>query len=474
MSKGERRWVWGWIAACLALSTLPYLYAWSLVAGTPRWFVGVIHYPDDVYVYLAWMRQAAEGHFLFVNRFDLEPQRGLFVNLLFWVLGAFAGVTHVPLIAVFHLSRLVLGAVFLRVTYSLIRELLISPGPETPEDESPPLLRAQRRAAFLLVCFSAGLGFLFERKVRASPVDAWQTEANSFLSLYQNPLFLAGLSLMVGILLLMLRAERQDRGRPAAGAGLLGLLLANVHSYDILTIWAVWTGVAVLSLLPAWRARGAKASRAGRTLGRLGLLYAIAAPAVIYQAWLLSIERSFRLRALVPTQPAAVWWYLLGLGLLVPLACVGLWRLTAARSVPRDPAREQDATPPPPECPAATLLLPVWALVQLGLPYVPVSFSRKLVMGVHPPFAILAGVGLTYLAARALRIPWSAGGLDRGRQRSLSLVLALGVLATTPTLATWFRRALADIETNTCEGMSRLFFEGAEGDALNWLSQQPA
>ena len=52
----------------------------------------------------------------------------------------------------------------------------------------------------LVICFSAGLGWipgLWETGSLGGPVDKWQPEAITFLSLYIFPLFIVSLLLMI-------------------------------------------------------------------------------------------------------------------------------------------------------------------------------------------------------------------------------------------------------------------------------------
>src|SRR6516165_4118116 len=62
MTTAERRWCWVRAALVMALTMVPYLWCWR---HTPpgRQFCWVLYGRDDHAVYMAWMRQAAEGRF---------------------------------------------------------------------------------------------------------------------------------------------------------------------------------------------------------------------------------------------------------------------------------------------------------------------------------------------------------------------------------------------------------------------------
>ncbi|MBW3622425.1 MAG: hypothetical protein KY468_03335 [Armatimonadetes bacterium] len=415
----EARWAWYWALLTLFLASLPYLFA-LLVAVPHQFFIGVIQHSDDAYVYLSWMRQAMEGQATFLNRFTTEPQPGGFFNVYFLLLGNFSRFTGIPLLVTFHLARVGFGLAFLIRAYRLLRRLFA--------DEN------ERKAAFLLLCFSSGLGWLFPRAWMASPTDLWQAEANTFISLYLNPLFAVSLWLMV-LIFESLWAARQT-GRIASGlvAGIAALFLANIHSYDILTVWAVWA-VFLQALLLADR------SLSGRDVRAALLLILLPIPAVLHQYLFFLHNPLFRKRALVETLSPGLHWYLLGLGLLIPLGFAGAWVLRK---------KTEKVSP-------TLLFLMTWAVVGLAVAYLPLSFQRKLVMGSHIPWAFLSGVGLVYLANH-FRISWKAA-------------VAAGVLLTSLTQFRWFYLSMQYIQVNNTESNARIFLSPAEISAIRWLSR---
>ncbi|HLB77720.1 MAG TPA: hypothetical protein VJO72_11855, partial [Candidatus Dormibacteraeota bacterium] len=363
----ERRWAWGWALAAMAVASLPYLF---LLGVTPpgRVFWGFVNNPDDHCVYLAWMRQVADGHFFVQNLFTGDRQSGRSINLFFWALGTLARFTHLPLALVYHLARFGFGAFLLVLVYHLAALLT--------ED------RLSRRAAFGFVALSSGLGWLMWPGPGDSPpgvpADTWQPEAITFLSLYANALFCASMAAMVGIFLGLLHAQRAGKYRPAVGVGLLLFLLGNFHSYDAITVAAVWAGYLLVTGLASRRVPVSE-------LRQAAVASAIGLPAILYQYYLLRTDPVFQARAAVPTPSPALWYYLLGYGFLIPLAVLGAWRLIALGSARRP-----------------GLLFPiVWAVVGFAAIYIPVSFQRKLAEGLHLPIAILAAIGAVEIARRA-------------------------------------------------------------------------
>ncbi|MGC8833046.1 MAG: hypothetical protein ACP5R4_03245, partial [Armatimonadota bacterium] len=378
-------------------------------------------YPDDAYVYMSWMRQAAEGSVLLDNLFTTDPHPGRFFNLLFLILGWFAKVTGLSVLGVFHTARVVFGFCFLITTYAVLRTM-IRPLPA-------------RKVGYLLVCFSSGVGWLFARRVPNSPIDLWQTEAVSFLCIYQNPLFLAALTAMLLTFLLAFKGVESGKLRWWIAAGVPAGLLANFHSYDIIQLLGTLTCYLILRWLALKKAAPAE------LLG-LAVAAAFSAPGVAYQLRLYQTDPVFRARALVPTGSAHPMYVLLGYGLLVPLLVFG-----AAALVRRADTKERDAL----------RFLTVWSAVPILLSYIPVSFQRKILMGAHIPISMLAGVGVEYLREKS--------------RLSITTAAGLAVLLTCFTNLRWMHQAVSNIQNNQTESGQRIFLTPQEMEALRWLNK---
>ncbi len=182
--KSSYRWPVIISAITMVLTMIPYLIGQSFAES--RRFMWLGYNLDDSCVYLSWMRQAADGSWRALNLFTTDNQHGMLINPLFLLLGKFASISHIPLIGVYHGARILFGFGMLISVWSLLLNVL---------KES----RA-RYLAFLFVCFSSGVGWFplwWETSPILTPVDIWQPEAITFLSLYLSPLFAFALMLQV-------------------------------------------------------------------------------------------------------------------------------------------------------------------------------------------------------------------------------------------------------------------------------------
>ncbi len=422
---------WVLIFAVVLFTLLPYLFGAWLSLG--RKYFWINHNIDDNCVYLAWIRQAWEGHFFFENRFTTDPQPRLSTNLFFWAIGTIARWTGLPVLFLFHTARMGLGIVWLWTFWLLIKRLL-------PE-------RA-RMPALWLACVSAGLGWLFWRDVGIrAPIDTWQVEAFTFLSLYLNPLFVVGTLLMTACIYDLWHAVQECRWKYAVRAGVWALLLGNIHSYDVVQIAGAWLVFLVLSTL-LQRHVDRRRWLMALTTGIIGL------PTVAYQYWLYRVDPIFRHRADVPTSAPPVWHVLAGYAPLLVLALVAVVILVRERR-----HREE-----------SFLFLLCWAIVGVGLQYLPrifalvgihlpMNFERKMVMGAHLPLCALAGWGL-WLLVRHLPA------------RRALLVTAVVIALTTPSNIRWLIRDAQNLIRNMANtGMHRAYMEPEEWQAIQWLAQ---
>ncbi len=451
---------WPILIALLAmLSTMiPYFIGASQSDG--RQFMWLGYNLDDSCVYLSWMRQAAEGSTHAYNLFTTEPQRGMALNPLFLVLGGFVGLTHLPLIGVYHGARILFGFLLLLLVWKFIR-LTVAP------------LRAQM-LAFLLVCFSSGLGwipFWWSDNPIQTPVDKWQPEAITYLSLYLSPLFCCAMALQVAILIFLYLGICRNQMRYAVGAGLCGLLLGLIHSYDVVSLAAVWSVfLLALTILPSGRKRAAKI---GLWLQAFvaGLL---TAPTVLYIGLQLLSDPVFRARAEVKTLSPAPIWIFAGYGVPLILAVLGALLLMKRAVVAMRQYMESSSDgqqPPITQAElqsaawttrhSASLILIVWTVMNFLVCYIPTSIQRKLLQGTHFPIAILAGVGAVWLFNRYF--PRAARWHRVGAAMLVTFLCSLTNLL-------FILRDISNYDNNRSQTqLQRTYLQPGELEALEWV-----
>lgn len=431
----ERDFVIGMIALVLALTTLPHLFGYAVAKAGYR-FIGTAYNIDDYLVYLSWLQQTSHGAFYIRNLFTTDHQPALLFNFLLSFLGWMVRVTHWAPQTAIEVTRIGGAIVLLTLIYRFFRYCI-------PEN------RAARLTAFAFVCFSNGFGWVVWRiwandnHFLHAPIDAYQPEAFTFTSIYDNVLFVIATIFIVGVLYGLLLSLRTGKMRYAVIAGLCGFILGDIHSYDVLHVSAAW-GL----FLVVWTIL-----RHGRGVGPIWLRSIVAlALTLITTLWVYYVFQTnavFKSRAESPTLSSPFYYYMAGYGIVFIFAIVAavlLWR------------RRQDAKIVPgstdPDAPtgietllaresgwadrASLLLVWCWAIAGLSVIYLPFQFQRKMLMGVHIPLCLLAG--------------WGAAVLMRRLSKSARIAtLALLVAATFPSNAFLIRRDMVHMTHNRSE-----------------------
>jgi arabinosyltransferase C len=447
-------------AAAGAAALLPFIVglAAGVSAGGPSLYQGTA--VDDQMVYAAWMTQAGEGRLLFDNRFAVDAQPGLTINLYFLVLGWIGRLIGVP--EALALAKPVFAVLLVLLLARLIRRIGLS--------------RYASKLALGLAVWGGGIGFIGwqqfgqvapEGSMARSlfgpflPVDVWQTEALALPSMIVNGLFSASLCLIIGILLCVMEARRS--WKPALPGAAMMLVLMNIHSYDVALLGLVLLGGLVGAI-----------SRAGRVewgwVGRTLVISLGAAPAVGWFLYVLANDPVFQARAATLTYSPKPMQVIFGILPALSLAMAGIWvrgrqtpirrwslgilggslLVAAIATSGADPgqgfvigwagwaawiaATLAGLALNRPNMPERALMAS-WAWMGLAAPYLPMLFQRKLLMGIAIPWALLAAWGAAGWIERRTK--------DR-RNAASAAVLAIAGLSS----LFWLQRELLFIRSN--------------------------
>ncbi len=200
----------------------------------------------DPHAYLSWVAQARDGDLLFRVLFTEEPCAARLFHPLFLAMGLVARATNLPLMAVFHGSRVLLGAVLLLLLARFFERRAASHG-----------------AAFFALLYAAlgsGLGWIFVRPAATAmnlPVDLWMPEAILFLTILESPLNLAALVAAVALIERICPAGTPDPNAVVATRALglrryiapllLTLFLGLTHPFEIISVAAIAATTALLA-----------------------------------------------------------------------------------------------------------------------------------------------------------------------------------------------------------------------------------
>ena len=361
----------GWILAALTLSLIPTILAYS-AAPSGTVFTGFLLNPLDGFSYLAKMKQGADGSWLFSLPYAAEPGPGTFLFVYHLLLGNLSRWTGISTIVVFHTVRVIAaGAMFLLV-YVLFQVALTESG--------------ARRSALLLTLFGSGLGWLTVTLFDLQPSDLMIPESIPFLIAYGNAHFpLAAAALLGGILVMLLLQDRPGL-RLALALG-CGTSIGAVLPFSALSLFAAGFTWYLWEANLHFRENGSSALKqwALPNLTPILGLVAGAAPWLLYDFWVSRahpVISAWNIQNQTLSPPPLN--YLLGYGLVLILAFVGIWRTK--------PAQTKEGR-----------LLLSWLFTGIILLYIPVPFQRRLSLGLFFPMAALAGLGWHSLTSKLSR-----------------------------------------------------------------------
>jgi hypothetical protein len=271
--------------------------------------------------------------------------------------------------------------------------------------------QVMRRLSFFLVAVGGGLGWLWVLiggpfELGAMPTDLWVPDASAFLTMITFPHLAVAQALVLWVAICGLQLIHAPGWRRTLTAGLLGLLLSLVHPYSLPVVLGL---LGVYWAVRAWRIR----RPSWVPLLQLATVGLAAAPYLAYSYLLFAGNPVFHSwQAQNRIESPAPLHYLLGFGLLGPLALIGLLS-------PRPLRRWRDDG-----------FLMLWVvLIPVGL-YIPSNLQRRFLDGYQAVLVLAAVTGLIVVLHRVpcgwrSRLMWLVGGISV----LTNLVLLIGFLA---------------------------------------------
>ena len=350
----------------ILITSLPYLYAYFM--ASPGLVYNGLHAlsPGDIPVYYSYIDQIKSGDFLVKDLFTNEPQTIGTFNVWWTLVGLLAKIFDLSPILVFQLARVLMIPVFVFVAYAFISYFFSE--------------AKKRKLCLLFLLFSSGLGFYLAGNVSLNnfrseaiywwPIDLWLTEANTFNTLYQTSHFIASITLMISIFLLMLLAFGKNKFSYAVISGILALFYFNFHPYYLPVIFGA-LGLYLLVLMIQ------ENKFLWKRAGYLITVFIISLPAIIYHVWLIQNSEVIARRALQNvTLISPIFFVFMGYGFLWLGFLLGLFFLVKNKKLDN-----------------RFLFLLIWFLVNIVLIYSPFPFHSRYTQGLHIILVIFTVVG---------------------------------------------------------------------------------
>ena len=222
------RWNFGIAVLVTIIITLPYLLGFIFENDEVR-FNGFLLNPIDGSSYLAKMEEGRQGSWLFHFRYSPETVNGAPYYFLYIFLGHVAGLFNLDNILIFHIARILFSWLLLFILNKVVHVIF----------SAKPWLAV---LTFAWLTISGGMGWLLLGS-GTLPGDLWVAEAYPFLSMFSNPHFPAGISLLLSAFLIY---SYRNSLISVILLSFISLLLSIVFPF------AVIIGIVSLGLLTFW------------------------------------------------------------------------------------------------------------------------------------------------------------------------------------------------------------------------------
>jgi hypothetical protein len=431
MRRFRSEWLPPILASLVVLAITEWPYAAARRAAAPdQVFDGLIAYPGEIHAYLSFVRQAAEGRWLFENRYAPESHAPVFFNLE-WLLAGWA----TRWLGDEEALVLWRGAGVVVLTFGFWRL-------------SAKMLRGSDRALALAVfCLGGGSGWLFRAVATCGFLGPISPEflallhvdlvwgVHPFVQMLQNPHFSFPHGLVLLSLGALIAAEETARTSLYAAAGALAFCACASRPYEIAAF------IALVALLHVSSGAVTDLRRfAQRVLFLLVLSPAAVSPLVLL--WHPSF-RTWSAQGVLPPLPLLGYLILMGL----PALALGL-RIARERRLPWG-------------TPAERVLL-LWAatvvlLAQAGQISSKLGYSGQVVITCMGPLVLLS-------------LPLLTGGHDHARSPRRRFWTAVAVVAISlPSSAVLLSERAREAPTDPA-----LFVTKGESLAWSWLAREVA
>lgn len=410
------------IVVLLAVTSVPYVYGmWS--APADRVYTGLMYDVPDHAQYWSWVT-ASQRSFFISNTMTPEPNPPVFINPMMWLLARVQMLLGLSFPALFQVWRVLATVALVPAVLSFVRVFVVDP--------------VRRPAALLIATLGAGLGWtLILVKTLTGSADApwpqtlYTVEPNTFWALLSYPYLSLAHALMLGVFIGAWLAWREQRVGGYLLAAVSACALSGSHAYDLITVYAVLGGF----LMVHW-AQTRQCPM--RLAGVVVLVGAASGPTALYYQQLTSHDPLWR-AILAQYSNAGVWTpalYQLPVLMGIPLVLAGASVVTTGWTDQRR-------------------FLATWAVISLGLIYLPVVYQIKLLSGWQFPLALLAADAWHDAVAPAL-------GRRAFQVATVSAFIAL-VVGTNAYLFAW---RFVELRRHSAP----YYLHRDEADALAWLA----
>ncbi len=357
--------------ALFAESSVPYFYAEKKCLPGDK-FLGQIIYTPDQNMYFSFIRQARDGHFVFNNRLTYIPNKPVFVNLQFWLVGTIQRVTGLSENGIYYVWRY-MGILLLTIGIFLLARIVLP----TPR---------QVFACVALLLFTGGFGFVFALLNSAHIIGLEAAHAGildmklgilPFQQAMTNPNFSFPHGLILIAYAFFLLGEQKNSRKHYMWSGIFFCIIGLVRPYDILPPFVVFPVYLIIT-------NGRFKFQLKQLLVKLLPLFMLV-PVLLYNFWLFKVNDIFKywsMQGLNANSIPSVPLHFLAYGI------VGILAIVRVAQLKTNPLNRIDKF-------LLTWFLLTFILIQLGKYFPVIGWSPQIGVYLAVPLALL-GCSIKY------------------------------------------------------------------------------
>ncbi len=345
ISKKEYLFLFIWSFILIGLVLFLYGYGFLNTPENKQFMHLILPSFGDHNSYLAFIKQASEGHLLFQDLYTTEPQSRLYFNPAYLTIGLFNYLFKIPVIISWYFFIIISNFFLLFSLYYFIAYFVKKID--------------QRILIFIFLTLGAGFGWL----LGIDAADIMLAETTIFQVLFWPFLWSLALGLLVWIFLFAIQSFEENNFNKSIYAGILLLVLALAHSYDVLMAYTI-LGAYILFFTNFFE-----------NFKKIIAIFLPSVFVVIYNLLILIFDPVLAIHSQVPMWSPPPVNYIAGFGIIFFL---GLWGLKIIMK-----NREKKY-----------YFLVLWLILGFLLLYFPVPFQRRLILGLEVPLVIIASRGL--------------------------------------------------------------------------------
>ncbi|EKD49166.1 MAG: hypothetical protein ACD_63C00248G0001 [uncultured bacterium] len=438
-SKKEIKFLLITIVVTMIIVSVPSIYG---LLTTPDHFIYTPNYnraTGDTYVYLSMIEETRQGNVTFHNLFTSEDHKPVLVNPFWLSVGFWSRTLSINPLFLIQAAKIILIPFTLSLIY-ITTSIFIKK-------------RSTRMLSLLMTLGVSGFGYAYYRffkpdiipnvftiKFYSTPTDIWLSEAYAMHSFYSSPHFQASICFLLLVFIFFMLGVEAANKKYIIISGILGLVLAFFHPYEIIYIYFIFAAFIFIKFLSS---KKNFFEAAKKYVSFFAIMFGISIPGLLYLVYTFLSEPALSSWAFQSqTTSPKFELYLLGFGITIPLAALGI--IFSLKKLDN-----------------AKIFLFTWLILTFPLLYIPLPFNRRFAEGIFIPLGILSSIGVYKIYQLIVK--------NKSKTIKYATIVIFAVILCASLLPTQIYNFYAFIELQRIYKMTPFYLEKTYDESFKWI-----